>query len=416
MQLRSWTYLLPLCAAALTGCESPLAPKADNTPLTELPRQLSASERQVVQASNAFAFDILRETVLDQPAPNVFLSPLSASLALGMTVNGARGETQDEMRAVLGFRSAGMDAVNASYRSLIDLLLGLDDRVEMRLANSIWALEDFPIHQSFYDTAAKYFDASAATLDFSRSDAAPTINRWVETHTGGRIDRIVPDPIPAGAVMYLINAVYFKGDWRHQFDPRDTRDAPFHAADGETVVKMMKRRAPVWYHYDPAASVEIVESAYGRGAFAMTLVLPPAGTDIDAFIRGLNQEQWKSWTSALQERDVELGLPRFRLEYTTIMNEPLVTLGMGRAFGRLPHTDFSGLSPHGRGLYISNVVQKTFLDVNEKGTEAAAATMVEISRVSMPAWQPVTFDRPFVIAIRERFSGAILFLGKVGSP
>jgi serine protease inhibitor len=168
------------------------------------------------------------------------------------------------------------------------------------------------------------------------------------------------------------------------------------------------------HHYDAAAAVDVVELLYGRGAFAMTIVLPAAGVEVDDVIADLDATQWRTWLDGLQERQLQFAMPRFRLEYETLMNEPLVTLGMDVAFGRSPGTDFRGLSPLGLELFITNVRQKTFVDVNEEGTEAAAATSVEIGRTSGPP--SVRVDRPFLLAIRERFSGTILFIGKVGDP
>jgi serine protease inhibitor len=406
-----------LCAAVLAvgACGSLTGPNGGSPPLERLPRPLSVQEQQLIGASNSFAFDILRETVLDQPGHNIFLSPLSASLALGMTLNGARGETQDEMRAVLGYGSTAMDEVNAAYRTLIDLLLDLDAGVDMRIANSVWAREGFPVHPSFHETVSRYFDATAATLDFSRPGASATINRWVEEKTGGMIPQIVPDPIPALVVMYLINAIYFKADWTQQFARTATRDAVFTRSDGvQRSVRMMNRTGRVLQHVDRVTGTAVVELPYSRGAYAMTLVLPPAGADVDGFIATLDPATWNGWLAALEPGELALGLPRFRLEYETTMNAPLVALGMRRAFGTVPGADFSGLSPAGRDLVISNVFHRTFIDVNEEGTEAAAATAVEISRVSAPP--AVTFDRPFVVAIRERLTGAILFFGRIGDP
>jgi serine protease inhibitor len=408
--------VLVLVTAAATGCDSLFGPKPDSSLMRGLPRALSIEEHAVIHASNSFAFDILRETVRQQPADNVFLSPLSASFALGMTMNGARGTTQDGMRGVLGFGNMELAAVNEAYRALIDLLVRLDRGVDIRIANSIWALQGFPFHEDFYGTARRYFDAEVSTLDFARHDAAATINRWVAQKTGNRIEEIVEAPIPPDVVMYLINAVYFKGDWRVRFQRSLTADAPFRRADGSqaTVRMMMHPQTELLHHYDAAAAVDVVELLYGRGAFAMTIVLPAAGVSVDDVIAGLDSEQWRGWLVALQERQLQFAMPRFRLEYETVMNEPLVTLGMGVAFGRAPGTDFRGLSPLGLELFISNVKQKTFVEVNEEGTEAAAATAVEISRTSGPP--SVTVDRPFLLAIRERFSGTILFIGKVGDP
>jgi serine protease inhibitor len=413
------TLRLALCSAVLglTACDSLLGPgNRTEAPLDRLPRALTVQEQSLIRASNSFAFDILRETIADQPSANVFLSPLSASLALGMTMNGARGETQDGMRHALGFGDADMDQVNAAYRSLIDLLLGLDSRVDMRIANAIWANRGFPVHEAFYDLTRHFFDAEAASLDFGDPASAAVMNAWIEKKTAGRISDIIPDPIPPLVVMYLANAIYFKGDWQHQFDRNSTRATSFTLADGtQKSVMMMNRTGRALHHYDGTTGVQVIELPYSRGAFAMTLVLPPRDMDIDAFIGTLDESRWAGWVDGLEEMQVHVGLPRFRLEYDTKMNEPLVTLGMNLAFGRGPQpADFTGMSPLGRELVISNVFHKTFIDVNEEGTEAAAATVVEMSRTSGPP--SVMLDRPFILAIRERLSGTIMFFGKIWDP
>jgi serine protease inhibitor len=409
--------LVVVAVLGTTACETLMGPgrNSPEAPLDRLPRALSASETAVIRASNSFAFDILRETVADQPADNVLLSPLSASLALGMTMNGALGETRAGMEQALGFAGLGVDEINEAYRALMELLLGLDRGVDMRIANSIWARQGFPFHESFYDVARRYFQAEVTTLDFARPDAADILDSWVKQHTGGRIEEIAPRPIPPLAVMYLINAIYFKADWTHQFDARHTADATFRLENGGTKnVRMMRRTGRATVHFDAATGVQVAELPYGRGAYAMTLVLPPAGADVDAFVRAMTPAQWDGWLDGLTEQEVSLQLPRFRVEYETTMNQPLVALGMDLAFGLRAGTDFGGLSPLGRDLYISLVKQKTFMEVNEEGTEAAAATLVEISRTSGPP--AMIFDRPFVVAIRERLSGAILFIGRIGDP
>ncbi|MEX0741945.1 MAG: serpin family protein, partial [Phycisphaeraceae bacterium] len=206
---------------------------------------------------------------------------------------------------------------------------------------------------------------------------------------------------------------YFKSDWRYRFDRADTRDHPFTRADGsQRTVPMMHREGELRLNATPEVSV--AELAYGREAYAMTIVLPHPETDLDGLIETLDAEQWDAWTEGLQERSMQIALPRFRLEYETTMNEPLVRLGMASAFKRVPGTDFTAMSPVGQNLFISNVVQKTFIDVNEEGTEAAAATSVGIAVDSAPP--AIIVDRPFIVAIRERLSGTIVFLGVIGDP
>jgi serine protease inhibitor len=399
------TLLLPSCEL--------LSGPGGEAPLERLPRELSAAELEVIRSSNAFAFDVLRETVARDDAPDIMLSPLSATMALGMAMNGARAQTFEGMRDALGFGGLDQDRINESYRDLIDLLLGLDDAVEMRIANSVWARSGFEFHDSFMDVVRTSFDAEVATLDFAAPDAAPTINAWVERNTSGRIDEIVDAPIPLDVVMYLINAIYFKGSWQESFDRADTYDAEFTRADGSTkMVAMMSREGG--FEYTADADAEIAELRYSRGAFVMDIVLPREGRTADELIATLDESRWNGWIGALQPTDMHLRMPKYRLEYETTMNDALVALGMQSAFGLTGDTDFTGLSPHGRDLYISKVKQKTFINVDEEGTEAAAVTSVEIRETSAPPAMVV--DRPFLVVIRERFGGAILFIGKIGDP
>lgn len=396
-----------LLALSTAGCETLFGPGDTSRPLERLPRELSAAEREVIESSNAFAFGILRETAARDESGGIILSPLSASMALGMTLNGARGSTFDGMRDGLGFGGLDQAAISESYRSLMDLLLGLDRSVEMNIGNSVWMRSGFPFHSSFTDDVRAAFDAEVSNIDFGAPDAAQTINAWVERSTKGRIPDIVPDPLPADAVMYLINAIYFKGEWQEQFDPRRTTPAPFHNADGSTsTVPMMSRSKGTHYYAD--AEIEIAELRYGRGAFVMDIVLPRTGS-VRNLAASLDDLTWRRWTSGVAESEIHLSMPKFELEYETVMNDALVALGMGDAFSG--NADFTGMSPRGNELHISEVRQKTFISVDEEGTEAAAATSVGIERVSLPPTMVV--DRPFIVAIRERFSGAILFLGIV---
>jgi serpin B len=213
--------------------------------------------------------------------------------------------------------------------------------------------------------------------------------------------------------MYLINAIYFKGSWQQRFDRNLTQPAPFARADGSTkTVQMMAREGGFDYYAD--ADAEVAELRYGRSAFVMDIVLPRAGRTVDELIATLDPARWNEWIGGLRATEMHLRMPKFRLEYETSMTDPLSALGMESAFGRTGDTDFSGLSPRGRDLYISDVKQKTFIQVDEEGTEAAAVTSVEVRVVSLPATMLV--DRPFLVVIRERFGGAIVFIGKMGDP
>lgn len=400
-----------LGALLLTACEDPIGQPER---LDQLPRPLTAAESGVIAASNDFAFDLLREADRERKGENVFLSPLSASLALGMTMNGARGETFDAMRSTLAFGNLTQAEINASYRSLIDLLRQLDPRVQMQIANSIWYRNTYPFHTAFFDTTRTYFDAEVAGLDFDDPGSVRKVNEWVDRATSGKIDEIL-ERIRPEDVMYLVNAIYFKGSWTKRFDPADTRDAPFYDAAGTRstgTVKMMQRAGPLRYYR--GAGFEAADLPYGNGAFSMTVLLPERGGDAGATLQSLDAARWSQVVDGLAEASMGIALPKFRVEYEHGLNDVLTRLGMGRAFGIGGQADFTGMSPRGDELVITDVLQKTFVDVNEEGTEAAAVTKVTVGVTSAPA--TFTVDRPFVFLIRERLSGTILFMGKIVAP
>jgi serpin B len=395
-----------LVGVALAGsaCTEATAPGA---PITALPRVLTESESKIIAGSNDFAFALFRTGNLAQHKANVFISPLSASMALGMTANGANGATYDEMRAALRLNGATREDVGGGYKSLIALLKGLDPGTDFSIANSIWFEQTFPFNASFLDESKLYFDAQVQGLDFRSPAAVTTINSWVSAQTKDRIPKIL-DSIRQEEVMFLVNAIYFKGIWQKQFDKSKTVDAPFYAADGTTaLVPMMARGKGVQYTATPEYSA--ADLPYGNSAFTMTVVLPNRqDADIDAFAESFDQPKWNSLVSSLHDSDLEVYLPRFRIEWSRTLNDDLNQLGMRLAF---TNADFTRMSPLGLQLVITQVLQKTFVDVDEQGTEAAAATIVGIGLTSLPP--SFRADHPFLVVIRERFSGTILFVGKI---
>ena len=411
--VRTRAALIGLMAAA---CGSPSAP-GPSVRITELPRALSAAEQEVLSASNSFAWGLLTTTAASSPDSSVFVSPLSASMALGMTLNGAAGGTLEEMRGALGFGGLSMDAINASYRGLLDLLVGLDPALTLQIANSVWYRDGFAVETPFLDATRGFFDAEVSALDFSSPAAVGTINGWVEENTGGRIRDIVASPIDPLTVMFLINAVYFQGPWTYEFDPGKTRDDFFQLQDGTVApMRLMEVTAELPYAREP--DVEIVELPYGGRAYAMTVLLPSSDSDVDELLASLDAGRWNELVNRLSEGSATIFLPRFRMEYEKVLNDVLRTLGMNDAF--LPGAaDFTGIYRDALAvqLHVSSVKQKTFVEVTEEGTEAAAATSVEIGVTCAGCGPPtVRVDRPFVFVIRERLSGAILFAGVLRTP
>lgn len=403
--------LLTPAAVALVACGD-LGP----TPITELPRQLTAAEESLVQADNRFAFKLFGEiNAQDTTEGNIFISPLSVGMALGMTYNGAAGTTRDAMQQTLELQGMTLQDVNEAYRSLIDLLRNLDSKVGFTLANSIWYREGIEIVPDFLDRNQQYFDAQVTALDFADPAAANTINAWVDERTRGKIREIVAPPIDPITIMFLINAIYFKGDWTHQFDRDLTRDAAFELADGsQTTVRMMTHdgEVPVRVFFDWDAQITVADLPYGGQAYSMTIVMPSEASRIEALVGNMDQSRWNGWIAALDSTTMRVSLPKFTLEYEITLNDVLKALGMEEAF--TGSADFTNLYRGPERAFITEVKHKTFVDVNEEGTEAAAVTSVEVGLTSAPP--SIYVDRPFVCVIRERHSGTILFMGKMLNP
>jgi serine protease inhibitor len=405
--------LLAVASVGLaTVCTDGTGPDPTPEPITELPRSLSIAEGELVEADNSFAFKLFQEINEQEGDKNIFISPLSVAMALGMTYNGAAGTTQEAMQEVLELQGMNLHEVNESYRSLIDLLQGLDPRVEFTLANSIWYRNGMTFEREFLDLNRDYFDAEVTPIDFSAPSASQTINGWVDEKTNGRISEIVPDPVPSNVVMYLINAIYFKADWTHQFDKSRTKDAPFRLIDGsEVTVDMMEQAAEIPVRLLWNTELTMLELSYGGDAYVMTILLPLEPSGITALLDTLTQENWSAWLDQLSSGEVYVQLPKFTLEYELGMNDVLTALGMGVAFSP-GAADFTKMYAPG-GIWIDQVKHKSFVKVDEEGTEAAAATSVAMVD-SAP--MPIVVDRPFVFLLREKLSGTILFMGKVMDP
>lgn len=400
------TLLLALAA----GCGS--THESDGPPplLTELPRSLSGTESLIISANNQFGFDLLLELRKTGGAGNIFVSPLSAVMALGMAMNGAAGTTLDSMRLALRFGTVPMADINTSAKSLTALLLGLDSSSTFAIANSIWTRQGFDFLPAFLAACQDAFGATVQALDFGSPQAVPTINTWVSQQTAGRIPTIL-DQIDPAEVAFLINAIYFKGSWRLGFDPADTRSGPFTAADGTIQTVPMMHLDKRKHRVGGTSEAQILELLYGNGAWALDIVLPNPNRTLADITAGLTVTRWSEWLATIGERELPVSLPKFRLEYDRALMDDLSALGMRVAFDQTGRADFSGMAGQPGDLYLSRVTQKTFVEVNEEGTEAAAATLVGVGLTSAP----LSFDvnRPFLFAIRERLSGTILFLGQV---
>jgi serpin B len=396
-----------LLLVGVASCDPATGPGGPPAQLAGLPRDLSADEARVSGAANQFALNLFRRLNAAQAAENVFVSPLSVTFALGMAMNGANGATFNEMRSTLGFGADDLAAINAGYRGLLSLESGLDPSTTFQIANSVWYRQTLPVMPTFVDSMRQVFGADVKSAPFDASTVA-AVNSWVSQKTAGRIPTILEGISPYD-VMFLINAIYFKGSWRDRFDPARTVQAPFNAMGGAQQVRTMYRPDGVGkLRFRETTAATVGELSYGNGAFVMTIVMPQG--DVNAFVATLDTASWRALVTPMVERDFAVGLPKFTLEYKRELKDDLKALGMQTPF--IPDSaDFTRMSSVGRQLYIAFVQHKTFVDVNEEGTEAAAVTNVGIGLTSAPPCLCV--DRPFLFAIRERFSGTILFLGKI---
>ncbi len=319
------------------------------------------------------------------------------------------------MEETLELTGLTVDEINTNYKLLIDALVSVDPKVLLSIANSIWYKHTFPVEQDFLTVNQNYYYAEVSPLDFLDPDAVNIINNWIADKTNDLITKVL-ERIPADAVMYLINAIYFKGIWKFEFDEAETEEEPFYLSNGTTKdVPMMIQEASVNYLSNDL--IQAVELQYGYGNYSMIILLPQYNKTLDDIINELNNENWNSWLSEFYEAEkVQIHLPKFKFEYEDSLNNELISMGMGIAFDPY-NADFSKINP-ARQLYISRVIHKSFIEVNEEGTEAAAVTVVEICETTsgVPTYITFNVNRPFLFAIREKDTNTIIFIGRVMEP
>jgi len=394
-----------LAASLLTGC------KKDKTSGPAVPKPIEMTEKgsQIISASNDFGIEMFRQVSMVDSG-NLMLSPLSASSALSMLLNGCDGETFTQIGAMLGYKDLTADEINGLYKSLVAQLLDADPEVNLALANAIWYRQGFQVKAEFLNTMHSSYDATTEALDFDSPQALTTINNWASDNTNGKITKVM-DEISADAVMFLMNALYFKGNWTYKFDKSKTSLQPFNP-DGQSPVMVDMMKANLSFRQIFGLGYTAIELPYGRQNFSMVILLPVEG--LDSFNNGFDGNKWHEITAALDgatpiSRD--LSIPKFKFSYEKQLNDQLKAMGMLDAF--IPGlADLSGIAD--ADLFVSFVKQNTFVDVNEEGTEAAAVTTIGVYNTSLP--DPVIINKPFIFAIRERMSNSLLFIGKVELP
>jgi len=413
--------ILALCALTLAACRAVDKYAGHNGAGAAAPTETTQPDGKTTMnstlaaASNAFGFDLFQRLQREAANKNVFFSPLSVTVALAMTYNGAVGETKHAMARTLKIEGLNHAELNRASAELLKALKSSDPKIELAIANSLWARGGVKFNEAFLARNREFYGAEIATLDFKNPQSADTINRWVNTSTKGKISQII-DRIDPQQVMFLINAVYFKGQWQKRFEKTLTKNQPFHLLGAQ------QKQAPMMaqsgnYPYYRGDKFQAISLPYGNGGVSLYLFLPDQGSSLDDFLKGLSYQKWEEWITNFNDTPGDVKLPRFKLDYEKTLNDALKDLGMGVAFNAR-EADFSGIRAE-RDLFISEVKHKAVVEVNEEGTEAAAATSVGISITS--ARQPTerfTFiaDRPFLMAIRDSQTGAILFMGAVMEP
>ncbi len=356
-----------------------------------------------------FAFDLLKRVNEQDKGVNTFVSPLSLHIALGMVLNGAKGQTAQEIQKTLKLDAQTLAEANQTYANLMENLPGVDPKVKLTLANSVWYRNNFTVETAFQDVLRQSFKAEVTPLDFASPTAKDRINQWASDQTNGKIKNVIQEVKPEH-VMFLLNALYFKGDWKTQFKADQTVDMPFKLGSGSTKnVKMMRMNAPLRRAFRPTYTA--FELPYANGNFAMTVLLPNVNSSADALINSLNTAEWNAVQKDMTEGAMDIGLPRFTLEYEIGLNSVLAKMGMPTVF--TDAADLSGINRNG-ALKVDFVKQNTFVAVDEKGTEAAAVTSIGVVVTSVPV--AYLCDRPFLFVIHEKTSGTVLFTGKIVDP
>jgi serpin B len=357
-------------------------------------------------------FDQLRQAT---PNENVLVSPTSVALAIAMAYNGAGGETQAAIANALKIQGLDIDQVNAGNQALTQYLTQLDPEVALEIANSLWVNEKLPVRADYIERMQATYGAEVATLDFGLPTAADRINDWVKAQTRDRIPTIV-DELPADQLLVLVNAVYFKGAWSEAFDPAQTAERSFTLATGDTIQHPLMTQSGD-YRYLETDQFQAVSLPYGNESLSFEVILPAPGIDLAEFSAQLTPENWQSWMNQMRSRPGDIQLPKFQFEYEADLIPALETLGMGIAF-EAGQADFSGLTE--LEAFINQVRHKTFIEVNEEGTEATASTAIGImpTSIALPPDSPfeMVVDRPFIAAIRDRQSGTLLFVGAIVDP
>jgi serine protease inhibitor len=384
----------------------------EKLPDSPVPIILTTDQISLISSENTFAFDIFKKVLESSgESENIIISPLSISCALSMTLNGANGDTRDAMLEALRVNGLTPEIINNSYKALSEALLSVDKRVLISIANSVWSEKNFVVKTPFKDILTGYYDAESKSFDITDPLAYQAVNNWIDDKTNGLIKNMLSG-LEDNTVMLLVNAIYFKGKWNSQFDKDKTVNKPFYKNDGtSSEVPMMKQVTD--YKVFSGDGFILAEFPYGQGNFVMDVILPDSQNGINTLTPLLNDNSFNAYLELMNKRETDLSFPRFKYGFKDKLKSILSDMGMGIAF--TGSADFSNISDI--GLMINDVIHQAFIETNEEGTEAAAATIVEVGNTSVnPEKLILNIDHPFIYFIRETSTNTILFMGKVADP
>lgn len=409
--------LLFLCLLATTICIITACEEKNINDSLKIGEKVAYDEedyQSIVPANNELGFQLLSNVEPNEDG-NLFISPLSLYMALSMVYNGADGETKEEMADVLNITMDSED-INKANASLMNALYTNSKDVTLDIANSIWLNEQYQFQDAFAKYIRDYFNGKIEEIDITDSESPKLINDWVKKATQGKIKEIVDSPLDPDLVAILMNAIYFKGDWTYPFDPNETENRTFHLADGSTKETPFMKKTRKWAYIENDA-FQAVALPYGSDKnLSMKVILPKEDVDFIEFQQLLTSANWETWNKEFRPREGTIVLPKFQMEYEVELNEFLKDLGMKTAFHR--EANFSKMIYGDTPVWISKVKQKTYIDVNEEGTEAAAVTSVEMVTESAIVEDVfyMEVNRPFFIGIADDSTGTILFMGLIANP
>lgn len=404
--------LMPVALLSTASCSSDNE-DGPNDPPVPVVCPTSSTTRAISESSNDMAFPFLDKVCAQhKPTENVIVSPLSLTEVLVMLSNGAKGETLNQINALLGTKDIPLEEQNSAISAINQYLISADSKTSVAIANSQWIDDELKVKDEYVQTNAKWLNAETRNQDLATEKTMNDINSWCDKNTQGCIKEILDEPLPDDCRLGLINALYFKGIWAIKFDKDNTTDEDFTNSDGsKSKVKMMHQREQFPAYVDE--DMDMVEFAYGDGKFCMDVILPHEGKELENCLKDFSTTTFSKYINNTRRINIAVSMPRMELKFRTILNKPLAELGMRNSFIS-GVADFSGITDYD-ALYIGKVIQATYIKVDEEGTEAAAVTAAFELTSAGPDPNILTFNmnRPFAFVIREKDSNTILFMGKV---